>query len=144
MPITSFIWLIINFVLTFWKVNNSHSFREYMSSKHQNINCSVEQEEVGSLLFLNDKICFKNDKFLTSFYRRPTIGGVFSSDESFISTYQARELSYTLLHRSLSICRQFKTYNLEIDQEKIIIFRTMLIRLLNHSLIICSRRTAVL
>ena len=33
----------------------SHSFREYMSSKHQNINFTVEQENIGSLLFLVKK-----------------------------------------------------------------------------------------
>ena len=52
------------------------SFCEYMSSKHQNINFTVEKENVGSLSFLDVKICRKNGKFVTSVYRKPTLGGV--------------------------------------------------------------------
>ena len=37
------------FVL-FESPESAHSFHEYMSSKHQNINFTVEQENIGSLL----------------------------------------------------------------------------------------------
>ena len=50
---------------------SSHSFHEYMSSKHQSINFFVEQENVGSLSFLDIKICRKNGKFVISIYRKP-------------------------------------------------------------------------
>ena len=80
------------------------SFCEYMSSNHQNINFTVEQENVGSLSFLDVKICCKNGKFVTSVYRKPTFSGVFTNYESFIPTYQKRGLLHTLLHRSFSIC----------------------------------------
>ena len=53
------------------------SFRQYVSSNHQNINFTVEQESVGSLSFLNVKICRKNGKFVTSVYRKLTFSGVF-------------------------------------------------------------------
>ena len=56
------------FVL-FESLECSQLFREYMSSKHQNINFTVEQEEFGSLLYLYVKICRKNRKFVTSVYR---------------------------------------------------------------------------
>ena len=35
-------------------------FGKYMSSKHQNTNFTAEQENVGSLSFLDVKICHKN------------------------------------------------------------------------------------
>ena len=91
------------FVL-FKSSESADSFREYMSSKHQNINFTVEQENVGSLSFLDVKICRKNGKFVTSVYRKSTYSGVFANYESFIPTYQKRGLLHTLLHRSFSIC----------------------------------------
>ena len=57
---------------------SAHSFREYMSSKHQNINFTVEQENIGSLSFLDVKICRKNGKFVSNAYRKPTFNGAFN------------------------------------------------------------------
>ena len=94
-----------------------------MSSKHQNINFTVKKENVGSLLFLDVKICRKNGKFVTSVYRKPTFSGVFTNYESFIPTYQKRGLSHALLHRSLSICCDFKTFHFEIDHLKTILIK---------------------
>ena len=77
------------FVL-FESPESPHSFREYMSSKNQNINFTVEQENIGSLSFIDVKICCKNSKFVTSVYRRPTFSRVFNNYESSIPTYQKR------------------------------------------------------
>ena len=87
-----------------------------MSSKHQNINFTVEKENVGSLSFLDVKICRKNGKFVTSVNRKPTFSGVFTNYESFIPTYQKRGLLHTLLHRNFSICCDFKTFHFQVDQ----------------------------
>ena len=94
-----------------------------MSYKHQNINFTVEQENVGSLLFLDVKICRKSRKFVTSVYRKPTSSGAFTNYESFIPTYQKRGLLHTLLHRSFSICCDFKTFHFEIDHLKTILIK---------------------
>ena len=94
-----------------------------MSSKHQNINFTVEKENVGSLSLLDVKICRKNGKFVTSVYRKPTFSGVFTNYESFIPTYQKRGLLHTLLHRSFSICCDFKTFHFEIDHLKTILIK---------------------
>ena len=67
-------------------------FNHLMSSKHQNINFTVEKDNVSSLSFLDAKICRKNGKFVTSVYRKPTFSGVFTNYESFIPTYQKRGL----------------------------------------------------
>ena len=99
---------------------SEHSFREYMSSKHQNIKFTVEQENIGSLSFLDIKICRKNGKFVTSVYRKPTFRGVFTNYESFIPAYQKRGLSHILLHRSFSIYCDFKIFHFEIDYLKTI------------------------
>ena len=89
------------FVL-FESSESADSFREYMSSKHQNINFTVKNENVGSLSYLDVKICRKNGKFVTSVYGKPTFSGVFTNYKSFIPTYQKRGLLHTLFHRSLA------------------------------------------
>ena len=99
------------------------SFREYISSKHQNINLTDEKESAGWLSFLDFKICRKNGKFVTRVYRKPTFSGVFTNYESFIPTYQKRELLHTFLHRSFSICCNFKTFHFEIDHLKTILIK---------------------
>ena len=71
------------FVL-FESIESANSFHECMSSKHQNINFTVEKENVGLRLFLDVKICRKNGKFVTSVYIKPTFSGVFSNYESFV------------------------------------------------------------
>ena len=43
------------FVL-FESSESADSFRQYMSFKYQNVNCTVEKKNVGSLSFLDDKI----------------------------------------------------------------------------------------
>ena len=110
------------FVL-FESSESADSFREYMSSKHQNINFTIEKENVGSLSFLDVKICRKNGKFVTSVYRKPTFSWVFTNYESFIPTYQKRGLLHTLLHRSFSICCDFKTFHCEIHHLKTILVK---------------------
>ena len=64
------------FVL-FESSESANSFREYMSSKHQNINFAIEKENVGSLSYLDVKNCRKNDKYVISVYRKPTCNGAF-------------------------------------------------------------------
>ena len=89
-----------------------------MSSKHQNINFTVEQENIGSLSFLDVKICRKNVKFVTSVYRKPTFTGVFTNYESsfrrtkrkdFYIHYFIGVLAYVVISRhfilKLIICR---------------------------------------
>ena len=102
---------------------SADSFREYMSSKHQNINLTVEQKNVGSHSFIDVKICRKNGKFVTSVHRKPTFSGVFTNYESFIPTYQKRGLIHTLLHRSFSVCCDFKKFHFEIDHLKTILMK---------------------
>ena len=67
---------------------SAQPFREYISSKHQSINFSVEQEELGLRSFLDVTICCKTNKFVTSGCKEPTFSGVFTNLESFILMYQ--------------------------------------------------------
>ena len=107
------------FVL-FESCESASSFHKYMPSK-QNIDFSVEQENVGSLSFLDGKICRKIGKFVTSVYRKSAFSGVSPNYESFIPVYQKRRLLHILLHRSFSICFDFKTFHFQIDHLKTIL-----------------------
>ena len=78
---------IDNIFVLFKSPESDHSFREYMSSKHQNINFTVEQKNIGLLSFSDVQTCGKYGKFVTSVYRKPTFSGIFTNYESFIPTY---------------------------------------------------------
>ena len=54
----------VDIFVPFESSESAHSFRRYMSSKQQNINFIVEQKHIGSLSFLDVKICCKNVKFV--------------------------------------------------------------------------------
>ena len=95
-----------------------------MFSKVQNINLTVGQENVGSLLFLAVKICRKNGKFITSVYKKQSFNGVFSNYESFITAYRKRPLLHTLIHRCFSICCNFKIFQFKIDHLKTILIKS--------------------
>ena len=114
-------------VVLFESPESAPSFSEYMSSKHQNINFTEEQENIGSLSFLDVKICRKNGKFVTRVYRKPTFSGVFTNYENFIQTYQKRGLLNTLLHYLItsyfSICFDLKTFHFEIDHLETILMK---------------------
>ena len=105
-----------------------------------NINFTVEHENIGSLLFLDLKVYCKNNKFVTSVYRKPTFGEVFTNYENFIPTYQKRGLLHMLLHRSFStyfvISRHFiwKLLIWRQSSGKSIILWILLIRLLSYFL----------
>ena len=71
------------FVL-FSTLDHADKFREYLPSKHPNINFFIEKEEDYRLPFLDIKIFRENDKFATSVYRKKTFSGVYSNFKSFI------------------------------------------------------------
>ena len=62
---------------------------------------SVEHEEFNSDLFLDVKICLKNEKCVISVSKKPTFSQIFTNYKSFI--------------RSVHIYCDFKTFHLEIE-----------------------------
>ena len=121
-------YFVIPFIL-FELSESAELFREYMFSKHQNLNFTVEQKNVGSLLFSDVKICRKNRKFVISVYRKPTFS------VGFIPTYQKRGLLRTIIHRIFSICCNFKTFHFEIDHLKLIILKLIILKLIIKKLL---------
>ena len=57
---------------------------------------------------------------MTSFDRKPTFSGVFTSFGSFIPKSYKYNLLFTLLHRAFKLCSNFELFYQEIDKLKII------------------------
>ena len=115
-----FIRYVDDIFVRFELPESANSFGQYMSSKHQNINVSVEDKNVASFSFLEVQMFCKNGKFVTSFYRKPTFSGVFTIYVSFNPTFQKRGLLHALFQRSFSICCDFKTFHFNLDHLKTI------------------------
>ena len=75
-----------------------------------------EIEENGSLSFLDITITREN-KFVTSVYRKPTFSGVFTNFESFIPEMHKRGLIETLLHRSFRLCSSYENFHRKIETQ---------------------------
>ena len=82
----NFYRMYVDDIFVFFKSpQSSHSFRYYMSYKHQDIIFNVEHEDISSLLFLDVKTCRKNGQFVTSVYRKPIFSGFLTNYKSFHS-----------------------------------------------------------
>ena len=76
------------FVL-FSSLDQAEKFKKYLSSKHPNINFSLEKENEGRLSFLDVNIFREEGKFVTNVYRKKTFSGVYTNFDSFIpETYK--------------------------------------------------------
>ena len=93
-------------------------FKEYLNSKHQNINFTSELECNGKLPFLDNLIDRKDGKFITSVYRKPTFTGVYTHYQSFIPSVYKFGLLSTLLFRYFSICSSYALFHLEVIEFK--------------------------
>ena len=94
-----------------------------MSSKHPNINFSIEKEKVGCLPFLDVNIFRENEKFATNVYRKQTFSGVYTNFKSFIPVTYKIGLIKSLLFRCFSLCFDFIKFHHEIDKLKSILYK---------------------
>ena len=103
--------------------NHADKFKEYLSSKHPNINFSIEKEKDDCLPFLDVNIFRENEKFATNVYRRNTFRGVYTNFKSFISETYKIGLFKSLLFRCFSLCSDFIKFHHEIDKLKSILYK---------------------
>ena len=100
------------------KIEHIDLFKEYLNSKHNNINFTSELEREGKLPFLDTLIQRADGKFITSVYRKPTFTGVYTHFESFLPSVYKFGLLSTLLYRYFSICSSYALFHLEVLQFK--------------------------
>ena len=83
-------------------------FLNYLNSKHQNIEFTVEVENNGKLPFLDILITREpNMSFSTSIYRKPTYTGLMMKFSSFVPKDYKRNLVLTLTTRAVNICSNY-------------------------------------
>ena len=97
--------------------------RQYLSSKHPNINFSIEKQEDGCLPFLDINTFCENDKLATNVYRKSTFSGVYTNFKSFIPETNKVCLIKSLLFRCFSLCSEFIKFHHEIDKLKSILYK---------------------
>ena len=103
--------------------DHADKFKEYLSSKHLNINFSIEKEKDSCLPFLDVNIFRENEKFATNVYRKKTFSGVYTNFKSFIPETYKIGLIKPLLFRRFSLCSDFIKFHHEIDKLKSILYK---------------------
>ena len=78
---------------------------------------SIETEISGSLSFLDVKIFWENDKFITSVFRKETFSGVYTNFISFIPLEYKFGLVHALLNR-FNLSSDFLKIHHELDKRK--------------------------
>ena len=101
------------FVL-FDSIEKLEKFKEYLNSKHENINFTSEIEKDGKLPFLDMLIDRNNGVIQTSVYRKPTFTGVYTHFHSFLPSVYKFGLLSTILFRYFSVCSSFNLFHLEV------------------------------
>ena len=105
------------------KIEHIEKFKDYLNSKHRNINFTSEIEIEGKLPFLDISIDRNAGKFVTSVYRKPTFTGVYTHYHSFLPSIYKFGLLSTLLFRYFSICSSYVLFHLEVIEFKKIFLR---------------------
>ena len=110
------------FVL-FSSLDQAEKFKKYLSSKHPNINFSLEKENEGRLSFLDVNIFREKGKFVTNVYRKKTFSCVYTNFDSFIPETYKTGLIKSLLFRCFNLCSDFVEFHHEIDILKGILYK---------------------
>ena len=90
--------------LLFKTKEQSSEFLNYLNSKHQNINFTIEEEQNNQISFLDITVAKTNNVFDTSIFRKPTFTGLamnfLSSEPLLYKLNAARTLIYRAYHLS--------------------------------------------
>ena len=90
-------------------------FVDYMNKQHKCLKFTSEAENDNSFSFLDIKITHHNQQFKTSVYSKPTFSGVFTHYESYADQTHKKSLIATLLFRGFSICSDYTSFHLEVE-----------------------------
>ena len=101
------------FVL-FSSLDQAEMCKKYLSSRHPNINFSLEKENDCRLSFLDINIFRENGKSVPTFYRKKTFSGVYTNFNSFIPETYKTSLIKSLFFQYLNLCLDFAKFHHEI------------------------------
>ena len=105
------------------RLKEKKSKEKYLSSKHPNINFSLEKENDGRLSFSDINIFPEKGNFVTNVYRKKTFSGVYTNFNSFIPETYKTGLIESLLFRCFNLCSDFAKFHHEINILKSILYR---------------------
>ena len=108
-------WYVDDIFVLFSSIDQAEEFKKCLSSKHPNINVSLEKENEGRLSFLDVNIFRKKEKFATNVYRKKTFSGVYTNFDSFIPETYKTGLIQSLLFRCFNLCLDFVKFHHEIN-----------------------------
>ena len=104
---------IDDYIIAFASEDQAEAFYEYVNNKHRNISFTREDEQNGSLNFLDLTITHQNGTFRTKTYRKPTHTGLGTNYTSFIAHVFKLSSIRTLLHRAYTTSTSW----IEFDEE---------------------------
>ena len=82
-------WYFDDIFVLFFSLDHAEMYKKYLSSKHSEINFSLEKENDDRLCFLEITIFHEKGKFFTNVYWKKTFSGVYTNLNSFIpETYK--------------------------------------------------------
>ena len=90
-------------------------FLDYLNQKHDNIKYAMECKDGDSLAFLDTTVNRKDNKFVTSVYRKPTFTGLGMSYYSYCCDMFKINAIKTLLFRAYNISSNYSLMHKEFD-----------------------------
>ena len=94
---------------------HAQMFLDYLIQKHDNIKYTMESEDGDCLAFLDTKVHRKDNKFVTSVYRKPTFTGLGMSYYSYCCDMFKINAIKTLLFRAYNISSNYFLMHQEFD-----------------------------
>ena len=110
--------------LLFSSLDQAGKFKKYLSSKHLNINFSLEKENDSRLSFLDLNIFCEKGKFVVNVYWKKTFSGVYTNFNSFMPEIYKTGLIKSLLFRCFNLCLDFVKFYHEINILKSILYKS--------------------
>ena len=90
-------------------------FHAYLNTCHSNMSFLFEQEINFKLLFLDVEVPRQQGKFVITVYRKPTIGGLYTNFDSFLSMVYKVGMIYTLAYRCFKIYFDWTKFHEEVN-----------------------------
>ena len=115
--------MLMTYLHCFSTPDHVDKYKEYLSSKHPNINFCIEKEKDGCLSFLDVNIFHENMKFATKVYSKKTFSGVYTNFKILIPETYKIGLIKSLLFRCYSLCSDFIKFHHKIDKLKSILYK---------------------
>ena len=97
-----------------WTKGHVEKLKNYLNKQQKNIKCASKIEANQSLSFLDMKITSKNNRFVTSVYRKPTFSGVLTNFESFAPNMHKHGLIETFVYTSFRSCSSYEKFHRKI------------------------------